>query len=1268
MSDKGAPKLEAADLSGLYKSIAVDRELNRKADKNVKKDFIEARKGATDILIAIQNILAPKRRSGNFWVRFRPAWRLFIQYGHKCVALRMASINKEGGFRGLIPHIHFHALHCELHSCSWPDESELREPMNTIAAPPDGWAIKTERMYLLVARRAHTINKYRAADLFAMHAAPYMRQFQQYSKAEAWTIKCLYEWKRLKGIQQCKNRYHRKIGMCSNCGVTNDSKSGPQKYESDLFLDPRVNAQATVFFERVFGGGKSGELETRGKSKGAVSRVEMWEGEEEEIREGANEYMEEVEAARRERRQRKQAAKEKRVRDERRRMEEARMLKEEQDKREGEGDDRGGGRRRRKSTKRSTLVKAELQELKDLIPGLNDDRTQLEMVEARKKLAEEKLRGHAVQIPKGSRAAVAPTSSYMQHTPLDYVEERMPYLAEWALMELEDTAGYLQHKKDKCTDAAARVLQSIYRDHLLRCRYLLLHTQFLGSKRHSYREMLKHQKQRQARQTARLFAAATIIQAQSRGLCIRHFVQHLLKLARCVNRTTACVDLIATSLRHDGYLYPKVLERLAFHANYIIAEKQAKEDSKAADKAEWTLVVKGRPGNGAKGKLDAVKDRPYGGRHGRAEKVLVPVGLARRILERGGGNHVPWFVAIPQRVKFLQAVLMQKTVQAFCMRVCLAGARRAVQQYVHSLRQEGGMEKFIIEYVCDYDLQDRTGAWYHCGQRGFYSITEIEAHAKWHQDKKEEERNKMKEARIKFKAEINKEQMFFEELAKKRNYTEPKGLEYIMAQNGRGLQDQYRDTSLLVGRGQQVKEIKQGVCVVRKRMMRLGMERRLVADDKGAAEEQQQQQLPAKFQVGSPALAGPKLPSSPQLLLTGALKLNGSAAADATEVAVTMTHEQKRLRDKKAARRKVKEEAFLKALVGKREEVVAKKDQERVRQLLKTPQNIESTESTENTENIQSTRGTRRKGAASKGAEAGAGAAIDWSIGWYGSGDAKGGEDAATAKGRGPDGAGGGKVDFADRPSSKRARTPLLVRWKDEQGGGGRGAVCEDDGLIDGLVLPSLGSKSAPAAIGNAASRKGKGASKVGSLIQMAGSRLPRLGDKNKPKTKGAEAKAKASGRRPFLRLVNARDSSEEVPAAASTLPELIDLLAMARGVPSNQSEGAAAHVGGGGNEVTIGRSSKCDVQLDTRDSCMLSKVHATIELYAQTVVLTDLGSRNGTYLSSQAGSTEAATVRKLKPQETISLAAGDVVLFGSRPSKSRRTNGTEARYELVFG
>jgi hypothetical protein len=74
----------------------------------------------------------------------------------------------------------------------------------------------------------------------------------------------------------------------------------------------------------------------------------------------------------------------------------------------------------------------------------------------------------------------------MQHLPLPWVADRMPYLAEWAGMALEDTAAYLQYKKDNCLNAAAKVLQAIYRDHLLRCRYLVLHKLFLDSKKDSY--------------------------------------------------------------------------------------------------------------------------------------------------------------------------------------------------------------------------------------------------------------------------------------------------------------------------------------------------------------------------------------------------------------------------------------------------------------------------------------------------------------------------------------------------------------------------------------------------------------------------------------------------------------------------------------------------------------------------------------------------------------------------------------------------------------
>jgi hypothetical protein len=244
-------ELDTADLSALYRTIAIDREANRKNDGIAKKDFFAAQKGASDIIIAIQKIFAPKRRRDNFWWRFRPAWRLFIEYKHKCVALRMATINKQRGFRGLIPHVKLHALHVELKSCNWPNEDEAKAQENFLAPPFGGWAIRTERMYLLVERRVHTINKYRAAGLFALHAAPYMKQFREYSKATAWHQICLAEWKRLKKIQRCTFYHHKKLGVCERCGVTNDVKSGPQKYKSDIFMDPRVNAMATEFFESV---------------------------------------------------------------------------------------------------------------------------------------------------------------------------------------------------------------------------------------------------------------------------------------------------------------------------------------------------------------------------------------------------------------------------------------------------------------------------------------------------------------------------------------------------------------------------------------------------------------------------------------------------------------------------------------------------------------------------------------------------------------------------------------------------------------------------------------------------------------------------------------------------------------------------------------------------------------------------------------------------------------------------------------------------------
>jgi hypothetical protein len=206
----------------------------------------------------------------------------------------------------------------------------------------------------------------------------------------------------------------------------------------------------------------------------------------------------------------------------------------------------------------------------------------------------------------------------------------------------------------------------------------------------------------------------------------------------------------------------------------VAEQKRTQRDNQLADKREWNLVVKGshskEEGDGEgddeneeeqarrkeKNKKGDIKGRPFGGKHGRAEKVLVPLDLARRILERGGGTVEPWFITFPRRIKHMKVVLMQKTIQAFCMRCCLAGARRNVQQYVHSLRQEGGMEKFIIEYSCEYDVQDRKGHWYKCGKRGFYSINEIEAHAKHHRDEEEAARLRQVAASENWKEEVNK--------------------------------------------------------------------------------------------------------------------------------------------------------------------------------------------------------------------------------------------------------------------------------------------------------------------------------------------------------------------------------------------------------------------------------------------------------------------------------------------------------------------------------
>ena len=81
----------------------------------------------------------------------------------------------------------------------------------------------------------------------------------------------------------------------------------------------------------------------------------------------------------------------------------------------------------------------------------------------------------------------------------------------------------------------------------------------------------------------------------------------------------------------------------------------------------------------------------------------------------------------------------------------------------------------------------------------------------------------------------------------------------------------------------------------------------------------------------------------------------------------------------------------------------------------------------------------------------------------------------------------------------------------------------------------------------------------------------------------------------------------------------------------------------------------------------MLSKVHAALALApggdggGSGLVLMDLGSRNGTWLE-RAGT----GLGKLRPKEATGLLAGDVVVFGSRPSKSRKQRGSEARYQVV--
>jgi hypothetical protein len=93
---------------------------------------------------------------------------------------------------------------------------------------------------------------------------------------------------------------------------------------------------------------------------GGQKRIEMWEGEEEEIREGAKEYIEEVELARRERRKRRQQAKEKRKRDEDRRADEKQRLENE---RAGLGQGAGGseeggeGSRPRRRSKNKRIPK-----------------------------------------------------------------------------------------------------------------------------------------------------------------------------------------------------------------------------------------------------------------------------------------------------------------------------------------------------------------------------------------------------------------------------------------------------------------------------------------------------------------------------------------------------------------------------------------------------------------------------------------------------------------------------------------------------------------------------------------------------------------------------------------------------------------------------------------------------------------------------------------------------------------------------------------------
>lgn len=248
------PLLQYHDLSSFYKELAIGRE-ERKEDHDAAaathEEFQEAEHNAEDIIDSMTRILAPIRRKQFFQRRMHWTWRLIVDYGQKCLALRMADVNHEKGMRGSTLHLKFFSLMQDFKSKDGYEEMMYRwkERAKTGKLQP---RTRIQKIQALTPIRLQNISA--ASQIFHHWCRPYLQRRFHYSARKRWYEKLLLEQQRARLMENCDYYRHGKNKICSRCGA--DFVHGQPYFSTDVLsqntpTEATITAESTAFPERV---------------------------------------------------------------------------------------------------------------------------------------------------------------------------------------------------------------------------------------------------------------------------------------------------------------------------------------------------------------------------------------------------------------------------------------------------------------------------------------------------------------------------------------------------------------------------------------------------------------------------------------------------------------------------------------------------------------------------------------------------------------------------------------------------------------------------------------------------------------------------------------------------------------------------------------------------------------------------------------------------------------------------------------------------------